>query len=64
MPHNIFENSGQFHSWSDGTKFVLRRFRRSDQAHFDLGLRLRDMDVDNVIDEACATFSRTADDCD
>ncbi len=32
---DTFEKSELFLRWSEGTRFVLRRCRRSDQVHFD-----------------------------
>ena len=43
VPPNVFENSRLSWHWNGGNRFVLRRCRRSDQAHFDFycGLRAR-----------------------
>ncbi len=62
MPHDLFKKSRLFHSWSD--RFVLRRYFRIDHAHFDLCLRLQDMDTHSAIDEACATYTWVVGDCD
>jgi len=35
VPADAFEKSRLFHSWSEGTRFVLTKCRRSDQQHFD-----------------------------
>jgi hypothetical protein len=35
VPPDAFEKSRMFWQWSDGTRFVLTRCRRSDQEHFD-----------------------------
>ncbi len=41
---DVFERSLFFWPWSQGMRFVLRRCRRSDQAHFDFSLRPQGME--------------------
>jgi hypothetical protein len=51
-----FEESRLYKSWSDCTKFVLRRCRRSDQAHFDFYTRARGMPIEQGIREAAQRY--------
>jgi len=39
----VFRDSALYHSWSGGVRFELTRCRRSDVAHFDACLAIRDM---------------------
>ncbi len=48
----------------DGRRFLLRRCRRSDQAHFDTCLRLRGTGVSAAIHEAREKYSPGVDDGD
>ena len=56
VPHDTFERSNLFWHWSGGTRFVLRRCRRSDQAHFDFIKSLQDLEPAKALEAAKARY--------
>ena len=60
VPADAFEKSELFLNWSEGTRFVLRRCRRSDQAHFDFYTSLRDRPVREALAAARARYPARA----
>ena len=64
VPSDIFERSRLFWRWSQGNRFVLRRCRRSDRAHFDSYMRLRDMPLHEALATAHALYPPATADAD
>lgn len=56
VPADVFKNSRLSWLWSGGNRFVLRRCRRSDQAHFDTYCKLKDMPVSEALKIASRTY--------
>ena len=56
IPHDTFERSNLFWHWSGGTRFVLRRCRRSDQAHFDFIRSLQALEPAKALEAAKARY--------
>ncbi len=60
VPTDAFEKSDLFLNWSEGTRFVLRRCHRSDQAHFDFYSSLRGRPVHEALAAARARYPARA----
>ena len=56
VTHDTFERSNLFWHWSGGTRFVLRRCRRSDQAHFDFIRSLQALEPAKALEAAKARY--------
>ena len=62
VPMDVFENSDLFLNWSGGTRFMLRRCWRSDQAHFDFYTGLRNLPIHEALAAARARYPARAED--
>jgi hypothetical protein len=56
VPRDTFERSNLFWRWSGGAHFVLRRCRRSDQAHFDFTRSLQALEPAKALEAAKARY--------
>ena len=56
VPADAFEKSDLFFHWSGGTRFVLRRCRRSDQRHFNFYVSIRGMQIHEAVAAARAEY--------
>ena len=57
---DAFEKSDLFLNWSEGTRFVRRRCRRSDQAHFDFYTTLRGLPIHEALAAARVRYPARA----
>lgn len=64
VPPDVFEHSKLLRQWSDCNRFVLRRCRRSDQAHFDFYSQLRLRSVDDALSASLKQYPEKAAKCD
>ena len=60
LPGDVFQHACLYRKWSDSMRFVLRRCRRSDQAHFDFCSELIGRDVAGLRDMLAARFPEDA----
>jgi len=56
VPPDVFRNSRLSWHWSGGARFVLRRCRRSDQAHFDFYSGLRRLPLEEALHRALVRY--------
>jgi hypothetical protein len=63
IPESKFMHSRLFKQWSDETCFVLKKCRRSDEAHFNFYMQIPRMSLQDAITQSLDRFKQTEQPC-